>query len=122
MVEGDFLLALHACATGQLQPDTLRWYDGAAACVVLAAHGYPASPRRGDHITGIDVATAQEVLLFHAGTKQHNDQLVTSGGRVLAVVGRGPTLATAIEQAYSGVNLICFDDMQYRHDIGQGVV
>lgn len=122
LVEGDFLLALHACAIGHFQPDTLRWYDGAAACVVLAAHGYPASPRRGDPITGIDAVTAQEVLLFHAGTQQHNNQLITNGGRVLAVVGCGPTLAVAIDQAYDGVETIHFDDMQYRRDIGRGAV
>ncbi|NOK58164.1 MAG: phosphoribosylamine--glycine ligase [Chloroflexi bacterium AL-N10] len=121
LVEGDLLLALHACATGQLQPDRLRWYAGAAACVVLAAHGYPASPRRGDVITGIDTATAQDVLVFHAGTQQHNEELITSGGRVLAVVGRGQTLRTALDQVYGGIEAIHFDGMHYRRDIGRGV-
>jgi phosphoribosylamine--glycine ligase len=88
-------------------------------CVVLAAKGYPNKPRTGDIISGIEDAEATGATLFHAGTKQDGDRLVTNGGRVLGVTARGATLQTAIDNAYKAVEKIHFDGMQYRKDIGQ---
>lgn len=86
--------------------------------VVLASHGYPVSPRKGDVITGIEAPT-EDSMTFHAGTKlDENGNLLTSGGRVLCVVGLGDTLRSAKDKAYSAAEKIRFDGMQYRKDIG----
>lgn len=120
LIEGDLLAALLACAEGRLQPDMLGWGSGAAACVVLAAAGYPDAPRRGDPITGIEALDEPGVLLFHAGTAWQDGELVTNGGRVLGVTGLGRTLPAALARAYAAVEQIRFDGMQYRRDIGRG--
>ena len=88
--------------------------------VVLAAPGYPGSGSVGAQISGIDRAAGLDnVLVFHAGTGTSGSAIVTSGGRVLTVVGRGHSYEAAIERAYSGVSMISFAGMQYRHDIGR---
>ena len=89
LIEGDLLAAMLACAEGRLQEDMLGRRSGAAACVVLAAAGYPEKPRRGDPIRGVEVAFTPDVLLFHAGTDWQDGQLSTAGGRVLGVTGLG---------------------------------
>jgi phosphoribosylamine---glycine ligase len=92
---------------------------GAAVAVVLAAAGYPDSPRRGDEIHGTDRAEATGALVFHAGTSIDADGTTrTAGGRVLAVVGRGPDLADARVQAERAADAIAWDGLQRRHDIG----
>ena len=98
----------------------MNWRKEATACVVLAAEGYPGSPRKDDEITGIDEAMALSgVTVYHAGTSLKDNRLTTSGGRVLSVCGRGPTLADALDVAYGGVSKISFDGMWYRSDIGR---
>lgn len=88
--------------------------------VVLASRGYPASAESGVPIDGVDRAAALPgVTVFHAGTKMQDGRLVTAGGRVLTVVGRGATYREAMERAYAGVREIRFDGMQYRTDIGK---
>jgi phosphoribosylamine--glycine ligase len=120
LIEGDLLEALLACAEGRLKPDMLGWNSGAAACVVLAAAGYPESPRRGDIIYGIESATEEPgVLVFHAGTERRNGALVSAGGRVLCITGLGRTREAALARAYEVIENIRFKGMQYRHDIGQ---
>jgi phosphoribosylamine---glycine ligase len=91
----------------------------AAACVVLAAAGYPEQPRTGDRITGIEEAEATGATVFHAGTRLEQGELVTNGGRVLGVTAGGATLQAAIDRAYEAVSKIHFDGMHYRRDIGQ---
>jgi phosphoribosylamine--glycine ligase len=87
---------------------------------VLASRDYPAAGAVGLPIHGLDVAGDEpDVLIFHAGTSTRGDAIVTAGGRVLTVVGRGPTYGDAITRAYAGVSRISFDGMQYRRDIGQ---
>jgi len=86
--------------------------------IVLAAAGYPEDPRRGDRITGLDAAAADEALVFHAGTTLGDDGYRTAGGRVLTVVGRGPDLERARAQAERAADAIAFDGVQRRHDIG----
>ena len=99
-------MLLHAAATGHLAeaPD-LRWHDDAAVTVVVAAHGYPGEVRSGDRITGLEAADAVEgVHVLHAGTRRdRKGRLVTSGGRVLSVVGTGADLDAARAAAYAGV-------------------
>ena len=90
-----------------------------SVCVVLAAAGYPEHPRAGDPITGIAEAEALGATVFHAGTRQREGRLETSGGRVLGVTAGGNSLQAAIERAYQAVSKIHFDGMHYRTDIGQ---
>lgn len=110
---------LHAAATGTLaQTEPPHWRQGAAVTVVLAAAGYPASPRIGDRIEGLDDAAAVDgVRVLHAGTALRGGSVVTAGGRVLSVTGVGDDLAQARRRAYEGAGLIRFDGVQYRRDI-----
>jgi phosphoribosylamine--glycine ligase len=95
----------------------LEWDRRTAIGVVLAAHGYPMNPRKGDAITGLPQDT-DEVVVFHAGTQMADGQVVTSGGRVLCVTALGGTLKLAQQQAYDTIKGIHFDGVQYRTDIG----
>jgi phosphoribosylamine--glycine ligase len=95
----------------------LEWDRRTAIGVVLAAHGYPLSPRKGDTITGLPQDT-DDVVVFHAGTQMADGQVVTSGGRVLCVTALGGTLKLAQQQAYDTIKGIHFDGVQYRTDIG----
>jgi phosphoribosylamine--glycine ligase len=95
----------------------LEWDRRTAIGVVLAAHGYPMSPRKGDAITGLPQDT-DDVVVFHAGTQMTDGQVVTSGGRVLCVTALGGTLKLAQQQAYDTIKGIHFDGVQYRTDIG----
>ena len=105
---------LLAAATGKLAGHPpLEWGSGAAVGVVVAAHGYPESPRKGDPITGADIEG-----VFHAGTALNTDgRLVSAGGRVLTVVGTGDTLAEARDAAYAKVALIDLPGGFHRTDI-----
>ena len=99
----------------------LEWDRRTAIGVVLAAHGYPMSPRKGDAITGLPQDT-DDVVVFHAGTQMADGQVVTSGGRVLCVTALGGTLKLAQQQAYDTIKGIHFDGVQYRTDIGYRAV
>lgn len=110
---------LHAAATGGLaELAPLEWHDSAAVTVVLAAEGYPGSPRAGDVIDGIESANALPgVHVLHAGTARNEEGLCTAGGRVLSVVGAGSDLEEARQAAYAGVREIRCAGMQHRADI-----
>jgi phosphoribosylamine--glycine ligase len=110
---------LKAAADGRLdEVDPPRWHGGAAVTVVVAADGYPESPRKGDLITGIEDAEALEgVDVIHAGTALTEDGLVTAGGRVLAVTAVGDDLADARARAYAGVGHVRIDGAHHRTDI-----
>ena len=113
---------LHAAATGGLHAIARLEFSGeAAVAVAMAAAGYPDSPVRGASIAGVDVADAIEgVIVLHAGTSRSPDnELVVSGGRVLAVTAVGDSLAAAREKAYEGVAAVSFDGAQYRTDIAE---
>ncbi len=98
------------------------WKPGAAVGVVMASAGYPASSSSGDVISGIDDAEAlDDVHVIHAGTAERDGDLVTAGGRVLAVVATGGSVAEARERAYEGVARISFPGSQHRTDIAAGV-
>jgi len=110
------LLASATRTLAELAP--LVWSDDAAVTVVVAAHGYPESVRSGDPIAGVDAAEALDgVHVLHAGTRLDGDALVSSGGRVLSVVGRGADLSAARERAYAGVAQISLAGSHHRGDI-----
>lgn len=120
-LKGDFVKVIEQAIAGTLDTVDLEWDRRVALGVVLAAHGYPDSPRKGDLISGIPAET-DDCVTFHAGTQRDGEQLVTSGGRVLCVVGLDDTVRGAQSTAYASVNQIQFDGMQYRHDIGNRAV
>ena len=110
---------LHAAATGRLgeQPE-LHWSPGAAVTVVVAAHGYPAQPRAGDPVTGLDAVRATGAHVLHAGTALDAEgRVVAAGGRVLSVVGTGGDLAGARAAAYAGVAAVHLPGAHHRTDI-----
>ena len=110
--------ALNATATGKLaELEPLQWEDGYAITVVMAAEGYPASPRKGDAITGEGLEDPERVL--HAGTKRSNGVFQSNGGRVLNVLGKGETLDAARENAYATAQGIEFAGGFVRRDIGK---
>jgi phosphoribosylamine---glycine ligase len=119
VLDEDVPALLTAVAAGRLERAGAADADGAAACVVLAAEGYPGKPRAGDEITGLDEAGHIDgVYVLHAGTTREAGRVVTSGGRVLCVTAHAPTLADAVARAYEGCARIGFDGMQLRRDIG----
>jgi phosphoribosylamine--glycine ligase len=121
-LEDDLLPLLRGAAGGALGGLRASWKREAAVCVVAAAEGYPATPRRGDPISGLGEALGQPgVLIFHAATAMDDGRLVTAGGRVLSVVGRGVTLDDAAATAYAALGHVHFEGMHYRRDIGKGI-
>ncbi|HTJ94377.1 MAG TPA: phosphoribosylamine--glycine ligase [Pararobbsia sp.] len=116
-LKGDFSKVVEAAINGELESVELSWDRRTALGVVLAAHSYPDSPRKGDLISGIPPETETSVT-FHAGTTLTDDKLTTSGGRVLCVVGLADSVRGAQSAAYETINRIEFDGMQFRRDIG----
>jgi phosphoribosylamine--glycine ligase len=120
MIDDELAPRLVAAANGALDPRPINFRPGAHVGVVLASRDYPASGPTGLPIHGLDAASDErDVLVFHAGTAMRGNVVVTAGGRVLTVVGRGATYADAIDRAYAAVSKISFDGMHYRRDIGQ---
>ena len=116
---GDLLAVMLATAEGRLALlGDIAFSDDTAMTVVLAAAGYPGTPKAGGAIRGIDAAEATGTVVFQAGTKQSGDTLAASGGRVLAVTATGPDIRTARDAAYRGVDAIDFADGFCRRDIG----
>ncbi len=116
---GDLLDLLEAAVDGQL-PDPPAGQNGAAVCVVMASGGYPGEYETGKLIQGLDAVQAMpEVVVFHAATKETDEGLLTSGGRILGVTGLGDSLSEAIETAYQAVDQISFDGAHWRRDIGR---
>lgn len=118
-LDGDLAAIMRDAADGRLEPGCMKWKVEVGTCVVLAADGYPAAPRVGDEITGIEDAEALPgVVVFHAGTRLDGGRLVTAGGRVLSVTALGETLADAVDLAYRAADRIHFDGVHRRSDIG----
>ncbi|CAG9165160.1 Phosphoribosylamine--glycine ligase [Cupriavidus laharis] len=113
----DLVDVMEAAVSGKLDQVELDWDRRTALGVVMAAYGYPDAPRKGDAITGIPAETDDSVT-FHAGTTLKDGTLLTTGGRVLCVVGLADTVKAAQRAAYAAVEQIHFDGMQYRTDIG----
>jgi phosphoribosylamine--glycine ligase len=116
-LKSDLLALLEAALNGRLEGAQAEWDRRCALGVVLAAHGYPEEPRKGDRIEGLP-RPADDCRVFHAGTRGEGGAIVTSGGRVLCVTALGDNLRAARSRAYDAVGQIRFDGMQYRKDIG----
>ena len=98
----------------------IEWYDGAAACVVMASGGYPVSYKKGIEMFGLDDnGQVEGATVYHAGTKYENGKFYTNGGRVLGVTARAESLDEALEKAYAAVDKIKFEGAHFRHDIGK---
>jgi phosphoribosylamine--glycine ligase len=120
MLDEELSWLLGEAAMGALPSRRARILPDAHVGVVLAAGGYPEAVETGQPISGVDAAgMVPGALVFHAGTSKRDGQLVTSGGRVLTVVGRGSTFGAAIDTAYRAASHIRFEGMQFRRDIGQ---
>lgn len=117
LLDSDLVAIMCACADGTLADVPIRWKDGAAVCVVLASGGYPGHYDKGQEIHGLADAEAIGALVFHAGTAMKDGKLVTNGGRVLGVVGRGADISSAVDAAYAAATKISFKDAYYRKDI-----
>jgi phosphoribosylamine--glycine ligase len=117
-LRSDLTVLCDAALDGKLAGQDIEWDPRAAVGVVLAAGGYPDKVRKGDIIFGLDTAADMPGKVFHAGTTRLGRDIVTNGGRVLCAVGLGGTVRLAQEQAYELVNVIRWQGMQYRKDIG----
>lgn len=118
LLKSDLVEIMLACCEGKLAEKKIEWDDeNASACVIMSSKGYPNAYEKNKVITGIEDAEKLGALVFHAGTKMSDGNLVTSGGRVLGVVGCAPSLRQAVNKAYEGVAKIHFDGAFYRHDI-----
>jgi len=119
-LDDNFAAIARDAAAGMLEVQNMKWRKEAVACVVVAAENYPGIPRKGNEITGTaDAMALAGVTVYHGGTRLIDGRLVTSGGRVLSVCGRGATLDEALDTAYQGVGKIHFDGMWCRSDIGR---
>jgi phosphoribosylamine--glycine ligase len=119
-IKSDFVELLVGCAKGELKNKSVEVDPSFAVTVVMAAGGYPEKYEKGKVISGLDKATAQ---VFHAGTKSTDDnKIVTEGGRVLAVTGKGKTLHEAIQDSYNSIQKITWENSYYREDIGQDLL
>jgi len=118
-MEVDLVDLLVAAAEGEL-PEVKPRQTGAAVCVVMASGGYPGQYETGKLIHGLeDMASLEDVVVFHAATKQTDEGFITSGGRVLGVTGLGATIPEALSAAYRGIEGISFEGAHWRTDIGR---
>ncbi|HEY6968930.1 MAG TPA: phosphoribosylamine--glycine ligase [Candidatus Angelobacter sp.] len=118
-MESDLVEAIEASIEGRVSDGLFHWTKDASCCVVIASGGYPGSFLSGKPISGLDrAAQLANVKVFHAGTTCRDGACYTSGGRVLGVTARAPRLEDAIARAYNAVEMIHFEDMHYRKDIG----
>ena len=120
-LESDFAEICLAVACGELRRVNMQWSDEAATCIVMASSGYPGAYETGKEIFGLAAAAQMnDVVVFHAGTKQSaRGAVVTAGGRALNVTARGADLAAATARAYAAVEQLTFDGAFYRRDIGR---
>ena len=122
-LKSDLLEVLLAVCDGTLDEVTLKWDPRPAVCVVMASGGYPGDYQKGKKITGLKEAQQlQDVIVFHAGTKEDNGDIVTSGGRVLGVTALGKTVADAKAKAYEAVDMIKFEGAYCRRDIADKAI
>ncbi|MGQ5522595.1 phosphoribosylamine--glycine ligase [Chitinimonas sp. PSY-7] len=117
-LKSDLVGLLEHAVNGTLDTAEAEWDRRVALGVVLAAGGYPDAPQKGDAIHGLPTQHADDVFVFHAGTAQEGDGIVTSGGRVLCVTALGDSVRQAQKLAYDVISQIHFNSMQFRRDIG----
>lgn len=118
-LSSDLLTALRATAEGTLDKTVVKWSNGFALTVVMAANGYPGTPEKGTEIKGLAAAARVEgVQIFHAGTKRDGARILADGGRVLSITARGKTVADAQANAYGAIAKIDWSGGFCRFDIG----
>ncbi|MHB1457210.1 MAG: phosphoribosylamine--glycine ligase [Armatimonadota bacterium] len=122
LLESDLLDLMVASLDGSLDSVLAKWYNKKAVCVVVASGGYPGDYTNGFEINGLETADSiGNVTVFHAGTRLIEGAVVTNGGRVLGITATGDTYTDAVNNAYKAVDLINFEGMHYRTDIGARV-
>jgi phosphoribosylamine--glycine ligase len=122
-LKSDLLEVLLAVCDGTLDQVTLKWDPRPAVCVVMASGGYPGDYQKGKKITGLKEAQQlEDVIVFHAGTKEQDGDIVTNGGRVLGVTALGKTIADAKARAYQAVDKIKFEGAYCRRDIADKAI
>src|SRR5690606_37617356 len=119
-IKNDLVDLLVDAASGDLSGKKIEADAEYAATVVMVSGGYPGDYPKGKTITGLDAANP--ALVFHAGSKQVNNQVVTDGGRVLAITGRGADIQAAREKAYAGVAKLSWEGVYFRKDIGMDLI
>lgn len=117
-METDILDLLNASIDGTAEKLDVRMHPGASVCVIAASAGYPGKYTSGKPIQGLSSHPSDKIVVFHAGTAAKDGQLVTAGGRVLAVTAMAPGLRAALDLAYAQLAKISFEGMQFRRDIG----
>lgn len=117
LLKTDLLEVMEAVVEHRLDQLTVDWYDDTAVCVVMTSEGYPGAYHTGHAIRGLPASPDATTVVFHAGTARSGPQVVTAGGRVLGITGRGKTLAEAQAEAYRVTRLIAFAGGHYRTDI-----
>lgn len=123
-IKSDFVDLLYAIGTKSLSSYQLEIHDFNSTTIVMVAGGYPEDYKKGNQIAGLDEAgKGNKSIIFHAGTKLgESGEILTNGGRVLAITGIGQGLETALMHAYQTVSEICWDDLYFRRDIGQDIL
>lgn len=117
LLKTDLLEVMEAVVEHRLDQLSVDWHDETAVCVVMASGGYPGAYQTGLAIHGLPTMTDERAVVFHAGTGRTGTEVVTAGGRVLGVTGRGKTLADAQAEAYRVTRSISFKGSHYRTDI-----
>jgi phosphoribosylamine--glycine ligase len=117
LLKTDFLEVVEAVVEHRLEQLPLEWHHDHAVCVVMTSAGYPGPYDTGEPIRGLEGPDARSAMVFHAGTARSGQDIVTAGGRVLGVTGRGPSLAEAQAAAYRTAKRISFKGCHYRQDI-----
>jgi phosphoribosylamine--glycine ligase len=122
LLKSDLAEIFMSIIEGDLSLDEVEWTDDFAVCVILASAGYPDKYEKGKEIFGLEkVEQAEDVLVFHAGTKKEGKRVLTDGGRVIGVTAVDKNVEEAIHKAYASVDKIKFDGAQFRRDIGYRV-
>jgi phosphoribosylamine--glycine ligase len=119
-LKDDLSPILYECARGSLSTDKLSWTEDSCICVIAASRGYPESSSNDDIISGLDeLKDMEDIVVFHAGTKIEDGNIVTNGGRVLGVTATGEGFRQTRKKAYDAMGKISFEGMQYRKDIAK---
>lgn len=120
LFNGDFARLLLSAAKGELDKSTIiKTNTKHSACVIMASDGYPDKFEKGFEITGLDKENNNEIFIFHSGTKEENNKIITSGGRVLGITAVCNSLEESLKTVYSEIPKIKFQNMYFRKDIGQ---
>ena len=117
LLKTDLLEVIEAVIEHRLDQLTVDWHDETAVCVVMASGGYPGTYQTGRAIHGLPTTTDATTVVFHAGTARTGSEVMTAGGRVLGITGRGKTLSDAQVEAYRVTRSISFEGAHYRTDI-----